>query len=143
MSLLLEFPALRTSKAFRITSPPAKEYNCIAWSAQDIDSWWWPDRMLTAYWPAEIPREETLLAFSSAFRIIGYEECASAELEEGIQKIALYARDGTPTHAARQLANGHWTSKLGRAEDIQHELADLEGPTYGRVVKLFRRPRHL
>jgi hypothetical protein len=141
MSLLSEFPALRTSQAFRITSPPARDYNCIAWAAQAGNAWWWPDPMLTAYWPPEIPREETLTAFSSAFRTLGYEECDSADLEEGIQKIALFARGGTPTHAARQLANGRWTSKLGNGEDIQHELRDVEGPLYGRVVKLFHRPR--
>jgi len=141
MSLLLEFPALRTSKAFRISSPPAREYNCIAWAAQDTNAWWWPDPMLTAYWPAEIPREETVVAFCAAFQTLGYEECESAELEEGVQKIALYARGGSPTHAARQLANGRWTSKLGKGEDIQHELGDVEGELYGHVVKLFRRAR--
>ncbi len=47
---------------------------------------------------------------------------------------------GLPTHAARQLASGRWTSKLGKAEDIEHDLHDLEGDLYGIVVLLMKRP---
>ncbi len=46
---------------------------------------------------------------------------------------------GVPEHAARQLANGRWTSKLGRAEDIEHQLHDLEGEVYGTVALLMKR----
>jgi|GEM_PF-3681614 len=54
-----------------------------------------------------------------AFATLGYEVCDNVELEPGFEKIALYAgADGIPTHAARQLQAGPWTSKLGRMEDI-------------------------
>lgn len=39
---------------------------------------------------------------------------------------------GIPSHAARQLPNGRWTSKCGQAEDIEHDLRDLEGRLYGK-----------
>lgn len=60
----------------------------------------------------------TLQSFVLAFEHLGYRVCTSGMLEEGVEKIALYAAsDGEPTHAARQLANGGWTSKLGMAEE--------------------------
>jgi hypothetical protein len=41
---------------------------------------------------------------------------------------------GAPKHAARQLPNGNWTSKMGRFEDIQHfELSSIGGPFYGEA----------
>ena len=49
-------------------------------------------------------------------------------LQDGYEKIAIYALDGEPTHAARQLDTGRWTSKLGKHEDIEHD-------TPGRVCK--------
>jgi hypothetical protein len=54
--------------------------------------------------------------------------------------VALYALGDEPRHTARQLAQGTWTSKLGRSEDIEHRLEDLEGSLYGKVVKLLKRP---
>lgn len=32
-----------------------------------------------------------------------------------------------------------WTSKLGELEDIEHDLTDLEGAAYGKVVLLMKR----
>ena len=46
---------------------------------------------------------------------------------------------GIPTHAARQLRSGRWTSKLGQAEDIEHELRALEGAIHGAVVLILKR----
>jgi len=79
MSLFTEFPALRGSSTFRITSPPSDEYNCIAWSAEDMENWWWPDSMLVCYWPPAIPRAESIAAFVAAYRILGYVECDSSD----------------------------------------------------------------
>jgi hypothetical protein len=44
-----------------------------------------------------------------------------------------------PKHAARQLPNGRWTSKLGVSEDIEHALHDLTGLIYGSVALVFKR----
>lgn len=67
--------------------------------------------------------------------------CAGEELETGFEKVALFAdADGFATHAARQLNNGRWTSKLGELEDIEHALRDLEGVEYGTVVLVMKRP---
>lgn len=133
------FPGLR-GKPFEITSPQALNYNCIAWSAQDSTRWWWPAPGY--FWPEGSPRETTIKAFRNAFGTLGFAESASPELEEGFEKAAIFIdADGIPSHAARQLPNGRWTSKLGPQEDIEHSLVDLEGNRYGRVAVVMRRPR--
>ena len=71
------------------------------------------------------------------FRGVGYEPCNDGSLETGNEKIAIYAMNSEPTHAARQLPNGQWTSKLGQYEDIVHSTPEeLQGDnkySYGRV----------
>ena len=133
------FPKLRRS-TYRVTSPRTREYNCIAWAATDVSRWWWPDDDPSddvPYWPPGVAREETLPAFRAAFASLGYVPCAT---EEGFEKVALFTDAArVPTHAARQLANEHWTSKLGFLEDIEHKLHDLEGATYGVVTQILRR----
>jgi hypothetical protein len=39
------------------------------------------------------------------------------------------------------LVSGRWTSKLGNAEDIEHELRALEGEIYGAVALILKRLR--
>ena len=82
-------------------------------------------------------------AFAAAFLTIGYTPCASAEMEPDFEKVAFFARpDGTPEHAARQLDDGRWTSKLGLLQNIEHHtLGDLSDNTYGTVELLLRRFR--
>jgi hypothetical protein len=133
------FPKLQGS-AYEVSSPPDDVYNCIAWAANDALHWWWPDRLQKRYWPAGVLRDESLAAFQEAFAALGYAVCAGEELETGFEKVALFAdADGFPTHAARQLNNGRWTSKLGEIEDIEHALRDLEGVEYGAVVRVMKR----
>jgi hypothetical protein len=80
-----------------------------------------------------------------AFQSLGYETCPDGTLEENTDKIAIYVDAyGTPTHVARQLSTGAWTSKLGRSQDIEHrtELV-LEGAgqdCYGHVRLYMKRP---
>jgi hypothetical protein len=133
------FPQLSRS-AYTITSPSTPEYNCIAWAAGDTERWWWPVAGPFAYWPPDIPVQESLDAFIKAFGSIGFTPCENANVEEGYEKVALYVdRNGKPTHAARQLPNGRWTSKLGRIEDIEHELEGVTGLVYGSVAQILKR----
>jgi len=135
-----QFPRLTAANS-RPTSPFDESYNCIAWAANELDRWWWPDSQHQSYWPPEIPREVTLDAFIRAFSLQGYTEHSDAAIELGKQKIALYSiGDGKPTHAARQLADGWWTSKLGQQIDIEHDLTALDGPVYGSVARILARP---
>ena len=135
------FPKL-VSEGYEITSLATDAYNCIAWAAGVTHQWWWPDPLGEEYWPDQAPREETEEAFILAYQTLGYVPCAEIEQESGFEKIALYASaDGTPTHAAKQLPSGRWTSKLGTLEDIIHDSPDsLTGEVYGEVVQIMKRP---
>lgn len=133
------FPHL-TESTYRESSPKTTDYNCIAWAVGISNLFMWPNAY--SYWPPRCPYEETIDAFTTAFAFYGYKPCENAQYEEGYDKIALYAREDRPKHAARQLANGLWTSKLGSDVDIEHELAGLEGTIYGHVVKYYHRPIH-
>lgn len=134
------FPGLGGT-GYTVTSPPQVDYNCIAWAAGDDSRWWEPSP--SYFWPEAAPRQYTLQAYVEAFMCIGFELCQDAALEAGWEKIAIFASaDGRPTHAARQLLDGTWTSKLGRLEDIRHlELDHVSGTDYGRPVRFLRRRR--
>jgi hypothetical protein len=131
------FPRL-TDQNHRITSPPTQDYNCIAWSVENTERWWQPG----VYWPIETnPDDFGLGTLVGAFRSLGFEECEDSHLEEGYEKVALYGSTFLYTHAARQLPNGQWTSKLGRAEDIEHDTPDdVAGGVYGEVHQYMKRP---
>ncbi|NET55965.1 MAG: hypothetical protein F6K47_07285 [Symploca sp. SIO2E6] len=125
--------------------PDTIDYNCVAWAAEEEQVWWWPDAQNIDYWPPNIVREETLAAFVEAYKTLGYGVCESGVLEPGFLKIAIYVNSSNcPTHVARQLSNGGWTSKLGSYEDIEHStLAGLEGaePAYGVVACFMAKQR--
>jgi len=139
-AMQVPFPNI-TGKNIRLTSPYDEGYNCIAWASEDTDYWWWPDAMGQHYWPPGVPREETVEAFVAAYGLQGYVRRSDAGLEPGKQKIAIFADSkGNPTHAARQLHDGWWASKLGQQIDIEHEFSALDGPAYGTVAVILSRP---
>ncbi|MGB7414023.1 MAG: hypothetical protein WA902_07425 [Thermosynechococcaceae cyanobacterium] len=61
---------------------------------------------------------------SEAYETLGFITCKNGDLKVNTEKLAIiYAGpDERPIHVARQLPNGLWISKLGRLEDIEHEL---------------------
>jgi len=123
------FPSLRDCPR-QLTSPYDETYNCIAWAAGDVSNWWWPTPgSKPNYWPEGIPTVETVPAFIQAFASLGYVVCDDGSLEPGFDKVALYADEhGIPTHMAKQLPDGTWSSKIGELPDIQHDsLEGLEG----------------
>ena len=133
------FPGLGVGN-YTIRSPSTPEYNCIAWAAEDIEAWWWPDANNQYYWPDEVPREESFEAFKDLFEKWDYQECETGDYEEGYQKIAIYVNaNNKPTHMSRQLSSGIWTSKLGQIEDIEHSFQGLDSPTYGSIAVIMKR----
>lgn len=137
------FPALAGTD-YAKTSDKSATYNCIAWAAGEDDRWWeWtPDYYPGYFWPCEAVSDH-VDELVRAYEAIGFERCDSGELEAEYEKLALYAdRDDAYTHAARQLPDGRWTSKLGPQEDIRHEHPDhLRGRAYGNVHCYMRRRR--
>ena len=134
------FPNL-VKDGYDIESSRDPGYNCIAWAAGNNTRWWWPVGLGGYYWPRHAPAVETVDSFIVAFERDGYSVCETADLEPGYEKIAIYADpSGVPTHAARQLPSGLWTSKLGSSYDIEHAtLEGLEGNIYGEARAILRR----
>lgn len=94
------------------------------------------------HWPQGADRGDGPEALRSAFEVLGYEVCAGPDLEPGYEKVALYVDgDGLWSHAARQEANGDWSSKLGTEEDVRHRTPHaFSGSIYGQVAYYLRRP---
>lgn len=139
MSLEDVFPNLGTM-GFEETSDATSNYNCIAWASGEDSRWWWPDPNEDYHWPAGVPRSDTIDAFIAALQTLGYLPCLSDQPEQGFEKVALYGMEGRVRHAARQLLNGKWTSKLGSSIDIEHSLDGVVGHQYGRVMIILKRP---
>jgi glycine/D-amino acid oxidase-like deaminating enzyme len=150
-NLASSLPNLR-GDPFEITSPETPRYNCFAWAADDDQHWWEPpnplydllDPVPTRYWPPGALPELSVDGLVSAFAKRGYARCDFADLEPEFEKIAIYVSTttGLVTHAAKQLASGAWTSKIGDWEDIVHStLQAVEGTAYGVAARFLRRPR--
>jgi hypothetical protein len=128
-----DFPNLKPHSCKDGISASTPAYNCIAWAANsESKRWWEPDPYMQYFWPDGAPREYTVGAYIAAFRSQGFEVCDTGLLEGGIEKIVLYLDQDFPMHAARQLPDGNWTSKMGGKEDICHDSVEcLNGPSYG------------
>lgn len=136
----IHFP--RLGNRYKKKSCNTEQYNCIAWAMSECHRPWWPGSEPVAYWPSDLSTDVTIDNFIAAFRKKGYELCVGAHHEWRYEKVALYAdRAGLPTHAARLSWRGVWISKLGQNVDIAHKSHDLlDGPLYGTVVHVMRRP---
>ena len=81
-------------------------------------------------------------SFIAYFENLGYRRRDGPSLEEGFEKVAVFADEIGPTHASRQLPGGRRSSKMGRdGVDIEHDgLGCIEGAIYGEVRLFLRRP---
>ncbi len=132
------FPPLQDGD-YSVTSEPNPEYNCVAWAMGESDRWW--SHTQGYYWP-DANRTDDVEGLVTILSRLGYETCESVALEDGYDKIAIFEISGAWTHAARQLPNGRWTSKLGVNEDIEHPKPDsLAGSFYGTVHCIMRKKR--
>jgi len=131
------FPGLRTSP-WEITSPRDERYNCVGWAAGRSDRRWWPSPS-PGDWPADLPSANSVESLIALFARLGYVLGEPAVRAQSGERIAIFGHAGRPTHVARQLGDGRWTSKLGAEQDIVHELRAIEGEVYGSVVALLAR----
>ena len=93
------------------------------------------------FWSKNAPRTLHLDSFVELVAEYGYQCCTNGTIEGDVQKIVLYGTKTLVTHAARQLPNGRWTSKLGGGEDIEHDTPEaVTGEAYGPVLAFFQRP---
>jgi len=152
------FPKLQFDKSFYISSKPNINYNCIAWVGITDNEFWWPE--VEPYnkldgvkykWPFKIKNSDELKYFIELFSNLGYEGVSNNIKNEHpkYRKIALFIKEDKNisdinnckcTHAARQLTNGLWASKLGRKDDIEHSNPyDLEGSAYGKLAIILKK----
>ncbi len=143
--LLKSFPKL-ASTSYTIIGSATPRYNCIAWAVGKTDAWWWPGPLGPAYWPPDIPQDTSIQTFVMLFKSLGYTLCSSADFEWRFEKIAIFANHQDVTHAAKQLGNGRWSSKLGISECVEHDLHAIAGHVageYGDVAQIMRRRRSI
>ena len=138
------FPKLGATD-FKVTSDQDPQYNCIAHAADESDRYWDPTAPPQSpyFWPDGVPRDPTLQNYIAAYATKGYQASNTLDPEEGYDKVVLYVdANGVPTHAAKLLPNGRWTSKLGDEWDIEHKtLHGLSGKAYGTPKQGLRRPK--
>jgi len=105
----------------------------------DHENWWWPAD--DGYWPHGIPKMCNMQNFILAYKMKGYRPCRSKRYVHGYEKIVIYKdKNGVPTHAAFQSLNGRWKSKLGKLEDIQHDMLEsISNDGYGIPFQTLRR----
>ena len=128
------FPNLAGTQ-LHITSPINWDYNCIAWVIGDNTKWYEPfGNVLPSasppyFWPDGIPgrpNDKSYTTYVSFFEFHGYHVTDNELVELGYSKIAIYVKNNEFRHVARQTSDGKWSSKLGKQEDITHELRALE-----------------
>lgn len=126
-------------QGYHISSCKTPYYNCFAWASEISHLW------IDNYgsWPVELPMELTLETYVKYFGRLGYLPANSLDesVEEGYSKVAIYANsENEPTHAARQLPTGKWTSKIGALQDIEHNnLKALEDDRFGKAVVILKK----
>ena len=131
-----------SAEGYQVTSEPNDDYNCIAYAAGETDRWWSHIIGADYYWPEHASHTPSIQSLIEAFAGLGYELCENAGNEPGFSKIALYANwQGDWTHAAVQMPDGGWSSKLGLYEDIRHRAPEsLDPEFYGDVHCFMCRP---
>lgn len=131
------FPRL-AAEGYEITSAATDDYNCIGYAAGDTSNWW--SHKKGYRWP-NATRTPLIQGLIEVFQGLQFEHCEEAGFEDGFQKVALYAKGDRWKHAAVQLPNGEWSSKLGPDEDIRHLTPEsLNSDAYGEVHCIMRRP---
>ena len=135
--LIEAFPNL-SGEDFEIVEQPSQRYNCIAYAAGDTTEWWWPNGIV--YWPPWATLDNRMESLKEVFAGLEYEQCEDGNVEEGYEKVALYEVQGRFEHAALQMPNGRWRSKMGAGPVIEHRSPEsLSGGMYGNPTVYMRR----
>jgi hypothetical protein len=130
----------RLNEEYEVLAPASASYNCIGWSLGTTSSW---------VWPTEGGQPVYLHHFDSLYASHGFRRVARLSFKRvpGMEKIVLYGvrrsdGSGQPTHAAVQMSDGSWSSKLGSLPLIRHlHPNDVAGPSYGAPWVMYVRRR--
>lgn len=121
------------------------EYNCIGYAIGDTNKPWWPRGGEGGfyYWPETEKDAEkySVSTFDHLLMTTGHGSITDSEKpEEGYVKLALFTEGDKPTHLARQLADGEWSSKVGAGPLIRHgfDIHEMDNGVYGNVAKIYK-----
>ena len=114
------------------------EFNCVAFTLDIYDDYVW---ITEKSWPHNlIPRVLNIDSFKKLYELHNYKICDNDSYEENYEKIAFYAKNNQPLHAAKQFGN-IWKSKISNLI-VEHELEWLCGDSqdaYGDIVFIMKR----
>lgn len=137
----LKWPNLQENQNFHFTSLKRRQYNCVGWAVgenKSLDMLAFRD----IYKLDPTTLNHTVKGYAEKFNeYYGFEVCDNGNYEVGFEKILLYENEQKDfAHVARLLPNGHWTSKMGGYEDIEHYKPEaVNGNLYGRPVLYMKR----
>lgn len=135
--LTAAFPGL-AGEDFKILEPPSRYFNCVAFAAGDTTRIW--DYNEGYYWPPWTTRDSRIESLMEVFAGLGYEPCDDGAAEDGYRKVALYEENGIAQHAALQVSNGRWQSKMGQGPVIEHLSPEsISGRVYGAPTTFMRK----
>lgn len=132
-----DFPRLNGD--YQVLEPAGRNYNCVAHTLGITNRW---------IDPVTGPANAPLAPMDRLYGQHGYQRLPALDLTPvpGVQKVVLYAtaaRNGSisqVTHAALQLPDGTFASKLGPLALIRHGTPQaLVGPAYGAPVAVYAR----
>jgi hypothetical protein len=117
-------------------------YNCISHTICLYDKLSWPIDSPDVYWL--VKNEKTKESFEQFYEYHAFEKCyLDFSYDSNYTKVALYTKDGIPTHASIQIDDIWWESKIGQLGIIKHDLFEIEGESYGSVSQIYRKPKRL
>ena len=120
-------------------------YNCISYSIGRKDVFTWPGRSVNddviSYWVGN--DVVTFESFDYFYNQHGYELCGNIDIryDPNYTKVALFIKNGIPTHASIQIDENWWESKIGVLGIIKHDLFEIEGGNYGQVEYIYKKKK--
>jgi hypothetical protein len=121
-----------------IPNSESMEYNCISHTLNINNDISWPFDN-NNYWP--VSRDLTKESFDKFYEFHGFEKMNLLDFSYDPKyiKVALYTNKGIPTHAAIQVDEFFWESKIGELGIIKHDLFEIEDNVYGEVTQIYRK----
>ena len=132
-----KYPRLRDGE-WKVTGEATCKYNCIEWSLCQDDEWVWPQVDDAGDDDGTVEISD----FDEFYQDKGFTICGTSSAdcrpECRKRKVALFAKNGEPTHASKEILDGGWwESKRGKNIKIMHKLDQMEGGDYGDVVRCY------
>ena len=119
--------AIENDNLFIIPNTKDDNYNCVGYSLEINE---FVSHHIGRYWIDSIERSGSINNLIKVFEYFGFERSDSS-VEEGYKKIVIYGNRGFASHAAIQLDDIWYQSKMGEYEICKHKLEAIEGILYG------------